>query len=478
MSPHSLLLLQASSHTHRQSSNTETQRTQMTHEEAFDKFCARRSLFITGAGGTGKTTLIHRMTDYLATREIPYKVCALTGCAALLLGQKATTFHSWAGIGLCRGSVDECVATVMKNKFTQMRIKKTRVLFVDEVSMMSKKMFDIFFQIVQLLQPRMQIIFTGDFFQLPPVGNANDPDTSAFCFESHHWHTVFPRDAHVELTHIYRQNDPLYIDLLQSVRVGNISDAHVALLRSKVSPMAPDLALTGGVAPPKLYSIKRQVETYNQFTFAGLDGETKEYNYEALTNLTCWNDTGVPLSREILFDCARLSPAAKEFEISNILSLANCREKLSLKPGCVVMLTMNIDLDNGLCNGSQGVVVGFGPSGYPLIRFKNLTQVIEPIVWQSENYPTLGVRMMPLILSWAVTIHKIQGTTLDNAVMDLGNTVFEYGQMYVALSRVKSLDGLFLEGFNPKKIKANPKVLEFYMRLQLSTATTPTTTAA
>ncbi len=406
------------------------------------------------------------MTDYLATRDIPYKVCALTGCAALLLGQKATTFHSWAGVGLGRGSVEECVAAVMKNKFTQMRIRKTKVLFVDEISMMSKKLFDIFYEIVSTLNPRMQIIFTGDFFQLPPVGNAADPDTSAFCFESAHWFTIFPAESHLELTHIYRQNDPLYIDLLQSIRVGNITDSQIDLLRTKVSTSSPDLEQTGGVVPPKLYSIKRQVDTYNYMTFANLEGDVREYAYEALSNLTCWNDTGVPLAREVLAECARLSPAAKEYEIGNILSLANCREKISLKVGCVVMLTMNLDLENGLCNGSQGVVMAFAENGYPLIKFKTSTHVVAPIVWQSDSYPTVGIRMMPLILSWAVTIHKIQGTTLENAVMDLGNTVFEYGQVYVALSRVKSLDGLFLEGFNPKKIKANPKVVEFYLSIR------------
>lgn len=434
----------------------------MSHEEAFQQFQSGRNLFITGPGGTGKTTLIHRMTAHLSAMEIPYKVCALTGCAALLLGQKATTFHSWAGVGLGRGSVSECVAAVMKNRFSQIRIRKTKVLFVDEISMMSKKLFDIFYEIVRTLNPRLQIIFTGDFFQLPPVGNAADPDTSAFCFESDHWWSVFPPESHLELTHIYRQNDPIYIDLLQSIRVGNITESQIELLRSKVSTEEPDLAITGGVAPPKLYSIKRQVDTYNSLTFANLEGEVREYSYEALANLTCWNETGIPLTREILAECCRLSPAAKDYEIGNILSLANCREKISLKVGCVVMLTTNLDLENGLCNGSQGVVMDFAANGYPLVKFKTCTQIVAPIVWQSDNYPTLGIRMMPLILSWAVTIHKIQGTTLDTAVMDLGNTVFEYGQMYVALSRVKSLDGLFLEGFNPKKIKANPKVIAFY----------------
>lgn len=435
----------------------------MEHENAFNKFLSGKNIFITGPGGTGKTTLIHRMTDYLESCNVSYKVCALTGCAALLLGNSATTFHSWSGLGLCRGTTEECVRNVLKNKFTTMRIKKTRVLFVDEVSMMSKKLFDIFYEIIQIINPRMRIIFTGDFFQLPPVGNSTEPDTSAFCFESENWLNVFPRESHIQLTHIYRQNDPIYIDLLQSVRRGNITEEHIRMLREKVGGSnVMDSEATGGVVPPKLYSIKRQVDTYNYLTFEELDGEVNEYSYKSITNMKSWLDTGVPITKEVLDSCSRLSPAATEYELGSILSLANCREKLSLKVGCAVMLTMNLDLESGLCNGSQGIVIGFNEKKYPIVRFKTAVHTISPYIWQSYNYPTLGISMMPLILSWAVTIHKIQGTTLDNAVMDLGNTVFEYGQMYVALSRVKSLEGLFLEGFNPKKIKANPKVIEFY----------------
>jgi ATP-dependent DNA helicase PIF1 len=433
----------------------------MSQEEAYSKFKTRMNLFITGPGGTGKTTLIHRMTDYLESCNVSYKVCALTGCAAILLGKSATTFHSWAGIGLCRGTVEECINYVLKNKFTTMRIKKTRVLFVDEVSMMSKKMFDIFYEIITRLNPRMQIIFTGDFFQLPPVGNSTEPDTSAFCFESSNWMTIFPQESHVELTQIYRQNDPIYINILQSIRRGNITEEQIQILRGKVN-LEPDLEITGGVSPPKLYSIKRQVDTYNYLTFAELDGEVNEYTYKAITNIKNWIDSGIPFTKEILDNCSKLSQTAVEYEVSSILSLANCREKLSLRIGCNVMLTMNLDLESGLCNGSQGIVIGFNELKYPVVRFKTGIHTVSPYIWQSENYPTIGVSMMPLILSWAVTIHKIQGTTLDTAVMDLGNTVFEYGQMYVALSRVKSLEGLFLEGFNPKKIKANPKVIEFY----------------
>lgn len=433
----------------------------MSHEEAFNKFQTGMNLFITGPGGTGKTTLIHRMTDYLRSSNVPYKVCALTGCAAILLGQQATTFHSWAGVGICRGTNEECVKYVLKNKFTIARIQKTRVLFVDEVSMMSKKMFDIFYTVVTRLNPTMQIIFTGDFFQLPPVGSVAEPDTGAFCFESSHWLSVFPRESHVQLTQIYRQNDPIYINLLQSIRVGTITEEQIALLREKVN-IEPELEQTGGVMPPKLYSIKTQVDTYNYLTFAELESEVKEYSYKSLTNLTCDTDSGMPLKKDVLEACSRLSPTAIEYEIGAILSIANCREKLKLREGCAVMLTKNVDLENGLCNGSQGVVIGFNPAGHPIVKFKTGVYPVSPIIWQSYNYPTLGIQMLPLILSWAVTIHKIQGTTLDNAVMDLGNTVFEYGQMYVALSRVKSLEGLFLEGFNPKKIKANPKVIQFY----------------
>ena len=128
-------------------------------------------------------------------------------------------------------------------------------------------------------------------------------------------------------------------------------------------------------------------------------------------------------------------------------------------------------MDNSICNGSQGIVIDFvvnkkDKTEQPVVRFANgIVKTITMNHWQSTEYPFIVVSQIPLCLAWAITIHKIQGASLQMAEMDIGKSIFEYGQTYVALSRVKSLDGLYLTDFQPEKIKANPKVVEFYKKI-------------
>jgi ATP-dependent DNA helicase PIF1 len=140
-----------------------------------------------------------------------------------------------------------------------------------------------------------------------------------------------------------------------------------------------------------------------------------------------------------------------------------------LKKGAAVMCTVNLDMENGICNGSQGIVIEIiesTPHNIPVVRFSNgITKKLSIHYWQSEEFPTIAVGQIPLCLAWALTIHKIQGATLEMAEMDIGQSIFEYGQTYVALSRIKSLDGLYLSEFHPFKIKANPKVKQYYENL-------------
>jgi hypothetical protein len=173
-------------------------------------------------------------------------------------------------------------------------------------------------------------------------------------------------------------------------------------------------------------------------------------------------DTGLPISVENL----RNVPSMKDAEQEIARLMTNIEEFLVLKRGAMVMLTYNLSVEEGLCNGSQGIIqeIKDTPLGLSaVVEFRNgLTRCISPHYWQSEEYPVLAVAQVPLILAWALTIHKIQGATLDCAEMDLGISVFEYGQTYVALSRVKTLDGLFIKQFRPEKIKAHPLVQEYY----------------
>lgn len=134
------------------------------------------------------------------------------------------------------------------------------------------------------------------------------------------------------------------------------------------------------------------------------------------------------------------------------------------------MCTANIDLTNGICNGSQGIIIDLiGHSKRPKILFVNgITMIMNKYHWQSYEYPTIAIKQYPLRLAWALTIHKIQGATLDMAEIDAGSSIFEYGQTYVAMSRVKTLEGLYLSDFNPNVIKVNQKVLNFYKKITIS----------
>jgi len=180
-------------------------------------------------------------------------------------------------------------------------------------------------------------------------------------------------------------------------------------------------------------------------------------------------DSGKAISAELLKKCARLTNQEIEYETTQLINSTSCLPILRLKKGSAVMCTVNLDMENGICNGSQGIVIDIidaKPYPIPTIKFSNgIVKKMAIHYWQSEEYPTIAIGQLPLCLAWALTIHKIQGATLEMAEMDIGQSIFEYGQTYVALSRIKSLNGLYLSEFHPYKIKANPKVKEYYNAL-------------
>jgi ATP-dependent DNA helicase PIF1 len=163
-----------------------------------------------------------------------------------------------------------------------------------------------------------------------------------------------------------------------------------------------------------------------------------------------------------------LTQTKTEMEFRYLMDNCPMERNLFLKKGANVMCTVNLDLENGICNGSVGIVEDFIQSGVfiPIVKFSNgISRSIPIKYWQSEEYPTLALGQIPLKLAWAMTIHKSQGSTLSMGEIDIGNTVFECGQTYVALSRIQSLEGLYLCGLNPQKIKVNPKVKLFYSKI-------------
>ena len=435
---------------------------------ALDEFKSGKNIFLTGPGGSGKTELIKRMVQASEMGGKKYQVCALTGCAAILLNCKAKTVHSWAGIGLASGSIEEVVRKVIGNKFKIKQWKSVDILIIDEVSMMSLKLFEILDLIGRKVRKNkikpfggIQVVFSGDFYQLPPVGN--DEISSAFCFESDHWPGTF--DSVVELKTIFRQTDKIYTTILNQIRVGKLYKSSLDHLNKHINKVVSDDSL---FKPTILLPKRKQVELINAEELDKL-GDVEQYKY-VLTRSSVIDLAGASdkykkdASSLSLYD---VSESQQEMEYNYLVNNTMAEKEIILKKGSQVMCVANIDMESSqpIVNGSQGVVLEF-IGGLPVVQFNNGSKrSISYHNWISENVPSVGIKQIPLIHAWAITIHKAQGVSLDLAQIDAGSNIFECGQTYVALSRIKSLEGLYLTAFDPQKIKVNKKVQDFYTNL-------------
>lgn len=434
---------------------------------AFDKYVQGHNIFITGPGGAGKSALIRLIHKHAYSRFKDIHVTALTGCASILLNCKAKTLHSWAGIGLGNGSIEDLIFKIRKNKFTKALWKGTDILVVDEVSMLSLKLFNTLNAIGKAIRGNqkpfggIQVIFSGDFYQLPPVGDKDEPDTQRFCFESDDWNTVFHCDNQIELKKIFRQTDEIYSTILNQIREGKIKRKSNDLLLGYVDRTFDANLIT---EPTKLFPTKNKVEQINISKMTTLTGEEKVFNIRYVKDLEMTKS-----EKEIK---RQYTDRDMQIELDFLASNLMCEKEMKLKIGSQVMCIINIKSEQGdvlICNGSQGIIIHFCEvSGYPKVKYNNgIEMVMLRHTWRSEKIPGIGVSQVPLILSWALTIHKSQGATLDAAEIDVGSGIFECGQTYVALSRVKSLNGLYLTSFDARRIRIHKKVKEYYESLKL-----------
>jgi ATP-dependent DNA helicase PIF1 len=433
---------------------------------SFDKYVKGHNIFITGPGGSGKSALIKMINQHAYSQFKNIQVTALTGCAAVLLNSKAKTLHSWAGIGLGNGTIEQLVMKIKKSKFAKVVWKNTDILIVDEVSMLSLKLFNTLNEIGKSVRGNfkpfggIQMIFSGDFFQLPPVGDRDDPDTQRFCFESEEWNSVFHRDNQIQLIKIFRQTDEIYYTILNQIREGKIKRKSNDLLLQYVGrSFDPKLV----AEPTKLYPTRNKVENINNTKMSLLCGEEREFKIKYIKDLEMTKTDRIK----------RFEFTEKDIQIELDFLSNNliCEKEMKLKIGSQVMCIVNIQSDSGIeiCNGSQGIITDFCEvSGCPRVKFNNgIERIMIRNIWISDKISGIGVSQVPLILAWALTIHKSQGATLDAAEIDVGCGIFECGQTYVALSRVKSLDGLYLTSFDATRIRINKKVKEFYESLTL-----------
>jgi ATP-dependent DNA helicase PIF1 len=471
-------------------------------ERVLELYRAGKNIFITGAGGTGKSYILRCIIEEASSQGQTYQVCAMSGRAAVLLNCKARTLHSWSGIRLAKGKPEQIIATALKKRGATKTWRGVKLLIVDEVSMMSAKIFEIINDVAKIARKNyhspfggLQVIFIGDFFQLPPVGDADDIDSTKYCFDSSLWFQTFPRENHVILTQIFRQKDDTqFIKILTQIREGRITRSSHDRLCSLIGRKCENT----DIVPTRLFPLRASADALNTRMFNMIEGPVYTYEADVCLKNTIYLDDGTPIMPEILRDCEKLSPEYRQNEIQNMIENSPCTNTLLLKVGAVVMLCYNLNVEMGLCNGSLGVVVGFtipsaappaaggfevkkndcevlgeaaaaaagGGGKLPLVKFTNgITMAISPQSYQSVNYPAFSFSQIPLKLAWGLTIHSSQGSTLDMAEIDIGSGIFEVGQTYVALSRVRSLDGLYLIGYDPSKIKVSKKVVDFYKEI-------------
>lgn len=402
------------------------------------------NVFLTGEPGSGKTHTINAYVAWLRDHGIEPAITASTGIAATHIG--GMTIHSWSGIGVRRYLSPYDLDAISSNKRVIEHARDTHVLIIDEVSMLSEGTLGMVDQVLREVRGNgypfggMQVVVVGDFFQLPPVVRddassqpAIDMETgeeqaprAPFAFRSQAWQAMNPIVCYLHEQH--RQSDADSARLLGALRRGSISDDIHDMLSARV--------LSAGSAPaeaPRLFSRNLNVDRMNDERLAGVEGSAKRYEM-------------------IARGPAHLVEALKRGCLSP--------ETLSLKQGARVMFTKN-DPAGRYVNGTLGEVAGFAQGGLPLVRTaQGRTIEAEPAEWKMDDGgKTLArITQVPLRLSWAMTVHKSQGMTLDSAVMDLSDA-FEYGQGYVALSRVRSLDGLYLLGYNERALAVHPEAL-------------------
>lgn len=428
-------------------------------EMAFKAMKDGKNVFLTGPGGSGKSFLLKVFIEWYKSDlyNIGKKiyVTSTTGLSASII--EGSTIHSYSGIGIGQKNIDELYKTIIKfPNSSKKRWLETNVLIIDEISMLDPDIFDKLEILARKIRKcdepfgGIQIILSGDFLQLPPV------KSDIFCFEAISWDIVIDKVFYFDK--IIRQDDTILQNILNNVRIGIVNDEVKDLLNTCLNK---ELIHGSGIIPTHLYSKRDVVLNYNNSELQKLIDEGKKtYTYSA---------------QYIFPDKKKLSDESKELLINLINSNRIIDDSITISIGSQVMLTSNNingavnDMPDTIFNGSRGIVIDFeydktNDKYYPLIEFlSGRILLIKPHSFDYEsNNDVISKTQLPLILAWAITIHKAQGMSLDFLKTDIGRDIFEYGQIYVVLSRIRNINGLSLTNIDYSKIKAHPKILKYY----------------
>lgn len=420
---------------------------------ALDKMKQGKNIFLTGPGGVGKTHLIKNFSDWATdikykNRKNPVAITSTTGISALLLG--GSTLHSFAGIGLGKGTVDELMPKITEKFFVRRRWMQTKVLIVDEVSMLEPEILEKVEEIARRIKKNdrpfggIQVIFSGDFCQIPPV------KMKQFCFESDIWDKIVDESIYLKI--IVRQDDPVFQKCLNELRMGECGEESRKLMESRVGvKLENDL----NIKPTMLYSTNQKVDLINDKHLQDLldsGAENHVFNLEK----------EISGATEKTFK-PQLYPVAER-----MVSDTPAETQLHLAVGSQVMMIVNKP-NQGIMNGSRGVVCEFTENKLPVVQFLNgKKMIIGKHIWELDLTETIKVLVIqiPLRLSDSITMHKSQGQTIDYVRTSIDSKTFEYGQAYTTLSRCRSLEGLTLDKFDPSVIKCHPKVKQFYKKME------------
>ena len=415
----------------------------MTQDEALEILKTGANVFLTGEPGSGKTHTVNAYVRYLREHMIEPAITASTGIASTHIG--GMTIHAWSGIGVRTEITEYDIDHIMQNERTVKRIKKAHVLIIDEISMLSARTLSMVEAVCRHVRDAshpfggLQVILVGDFFQLPPiVGRDNrfeeptldmegaSDSLGGFAYQSSAWRKLNPIVCYLEEQH--RQEDPAFLAILAGMRGGTVTALHRSTLSARrvKGPLPAEIT--------QLFSHNADVDRINDEALARVNSPAKHFIMQT--------HGSAALITPLVRTC--LSP-----------------QDLALKVGARVMFTKN-DPQGSYVNGTTGTVVGFRADSYPLVETTSGALIgVEPVDWslESEGRVLASITQIPLRLAWAITVHKSQGMSLDAAIMDLSRA-FEYGQGYVALSRVRTLAGLHLIGINERALEVHPDVRE------------------
>lgn len=409
----------------------------MTQKEALDILKMGHNVYLTGAAGSGKTHLLNSYIAYLKSHDVDVGITASTGIASTHLN--GTTIHAWSGIGIRDRLTESDLEGMEEKSYLWKRFERAKVLVIDEVSMLHHFRLDLVDRVLRFFKRNeepfggLQVVLCGDFFQLPPVSRMGDTP-SQFIYKALSWKAL---DLKVCYLHEqYRQTEDGLLSILNAIRKNDIDDDIMEQLRDRYNK-DPVIKLKD-VRPTKLYTHNSNVDEINHGHLGEIQSEAHTY-------------TMIEKGRGPLLEVLKKSCLAGE--------------RITLKKGAQVMFIKN-NFDAGYVNGTLGKVVAFDHEG-PIVETlsgKHITVLPESWRVEEEGKVKAEISQIPLRLAWAITVHKSQGMSLDAVEVDLSKS-FEKGMGYVALSRVRTIDGLKLLGLNGNALQVHPEILEFDYQL-------------